>query len=384
MNLKRKLTAFTAPTSTATLASFRVLLGLLMLGGTLRFMYLGWIETHYLATQLHFSYYGFGWLTPLNNYVCSHGWLLYALHTLLALSSLAVVLNYRFRLAAWLQFVLFTYLQLLDVTYYLNHYYLLSLLCGILAVLPANSLSINSKKQLPRYWLILLHTQIALVYIFAGLAKINSEWLLEAMPLRIWLPAHNHLPLLGPLLALPLTPWLFAWAGMLYDISIVFLLALAPQPPTGLCGSTRLSLHYRAAVPDWYFSNSDVGFRAAAFPCSLSSAGAASPNFPPLEGCPKGGVVFSQPLGCFINQKTDRLFSFWGPPPFCLAPAAVAALAVPTGRFLGAGCITAFGRPARAVSAPPLFCSLIGPPPKEPLVPRAATVSGAVTTRSSP
>jgi hypothetical protein len=30
------------------------------------------------------------------------------------------------------------------------------------------------------------------VFVFAGLAKINADWLLDAQPLRIWLAVRGH------------------------------------------------------------------------------------------------------------------------------------------------------------------------------------------------
>jgi Vitamin K-dependent gamma-carboxylase len=60
------------------------------------------------------------------------------------------------------------------------------------------------------------------------LAKINYTWLIEALPLRIWLPANDALPLIGPLFKLPWMPWAFSWAGMLYDTTIVFWLLWPP------------------------------------------------------------------------------------------------------------------------------------------------------------
>jgi hypothetical protein len=64
--------------------------------------------------------------------------------------------------------------------------------------------------------------QVGLVYVFAGLAKINSEWLIDAMPLRIWMPANDTLPVIGPLMTISWMPWVFSWAGMLYDLTIPF------------------------------------------------------------------------------------------------------------------------------------------------------------------
>ena len=36
------------------------------------------------------------------------------------------------------QFLLFTYTELIDLTYYLNHYYFVSIACGLLIFVPAN------------------------------------------------------------------------------------------------------------------------------------------------------------------------------------------------------------------------------------------------------
>ncbi|GAB4380525.1 MAG: hypothetical protein Kow0075_11880 [Salibacteraceae bacterium] len=61
----------------------------------------------------------------------------------------------------------------------------------------------------------------------AGLAKINYDWLVLAMPLSIWLPAQDHLPVIGPFLRSPITAYLFSWCGMLYDLFIPLLLCIA-------------------------------------------------------------------------------------------------------------------------------------------------------------
>jgi len=60
--------------------------------------------------------------------------------------------------------------------------------------------------------------------VHAGLAKITQDWLIEALPLKIWLPAKEHLPLIGPMLAQKASAWIFSWIGCLYDLTIPFLL----------------------------------------------------------------------------------------------------------------------------------------------------------------
>jgi hypothetical protein len=72
---------------------------------------------------------------------------------------------------------------------------------------------------------------LAIVYIYAGLAKINHTWLIEALPLRIWLPAADAIPVIGPLLAWSAAPYIFSWVGMIYDCAIVFFLLWQKSRP---------------------------------------------------------------------------------------------------------------------------------------------------------
>jgi hypothetical protein len=65
---------------------------------------------------------------------------------------------------------------------------------------------------------------LGIVYCYAGLAKLTPEWLFEAMPLRIWLPAHTDLPLIGTLLDDVWVAYAFSWAGAAFDLFIVFFL----------------------------------------------------------------------------------------------------------------------------------------------------------------
>jgi len=62
---------------------------------------------------------------------------------------------------------------------------------------------------------------LAIVYIYAGLAKLNSDWMLKAMPLTIWLPTKFDIPLIGSLMHEKWMHYLFSWGGAIYDITIV-------------------------------------------------------------------------------------------------------------------------------------------------------------------
>jgi hypothetical protein len=81
-----------------------------------------------------------------------------------------------------------------------------------------------SSDSIPRWNIDALKLFVCFVYVFAGLAKVNSEWLLHAQPLRIWLPAKNDLPLIGSFFNNVWIAYAFSWAGCIYDLSIPFLL----------------------------------------------------------------------------------------------------------------------------------------------------------------
>jgi len=212
------------PVSIAPLVSFRLIFGAVMLYSSLRFWALGWIEDHFIDTQLTFKYFGFEWVQLLPPF-----WM-YALHAAMVVGALGITIGLLYRFSAVLFFLTFTYIELIDLTYYLNHYYFVSLASLLLVLVPAHRrFSADAwlwpsirRSHTPRWTIGIFQLQLAIVYIYAGLAKINTDWLLRALPLRIWVPANDALPLIGPLFSWKLTPWLFSWAGMLYDTTIVF------------------------------------------------------------------------------------------------------------------------------------------------------------------
>jgi len=222
-----------APVGIAPLITFRVIVGAMLLFSTLRFVYLGWVDDHYVCPQFQFKYFGFEWVEPLS----ATG--MYLVHGFLIISSLCVVLGLFYRLAALAQFLLFTYIELIDLTYYLNHYYFVSIVCGLLIFVPANrafSLDVRRnpalfQNQIPRWSVFIFQLQLGIVYCYAGLWKINQDWLLNALPLKIWVPANDQLPIVGWLFKQEITPWLFSWIGMLYDVSIVFWLSWSRTRP---------------------------------------------------------------------------------------------------------------------------------------------------------
>lgn len=222
------------PVSIAPLVSLRILVGLLMLVGGVRFLALGWVESNFLQAKIQFKYAGFEWVV-----LPQPPELLYGVFALMLLSAVGVLLGAWYRWSAALLWLSFSYIELLDVSWYLNHYYFISLLLGIMVVLPAHQRysidrwrgAVAERSSVPSWMVALPRFQLGVLYVYAGIAKIQADWLIHAMPMRLWLPAHNHEPLLGWLFGWTYTPWLFSWAGMLYDCTIVFWLSWRKSRP---------------------------------------------------------------------------------------------------------------------------------------------------------
>jgi len=209
------------PVDGSSVAVFRIAFGVVALAAVVRFFAHGWIDQLYVDPAHHFSYVGFEWV---------RAWPAPWMHVhfaALGLLALAIMLGWRYRAAALLFTLGFTYVELIDKTTYLNHYYFVSLASLLLFLLPIHrGWSLDARRggspaTVPRGAVWALRAQVALVYCFAGLAKLNSDWLLDAAPLRIWLPQHADAPIVGPLLDELWVAYAFSWAGAAFDLSIV-------------------------------------------------------------------------------------------------------------------------------------------------------------------
>jgi len=222
-----------APVDIASLAAFRVLFGLVMAGAVARFWLKGWVFTFLVAPEVHFTFarcsFVRAWPSP---------WL--ELHFAgLFLAALGVAFGCAYRFSAIAFFLGFTYVELVEKSLYLNHYYLASLLAGLLCLLPAGrAFSIDAWRRpdralvtVPAWALGALRTQVGLVYVYAGIAKLNRDWLCEGQPLRLWLGAHDGLPLIGPWLATREAALAASWFATAFALGIVPLFVMRRTRP---------------------------------------------------------------------------------------------------------------------------------------------------------
>jgi hypothetical protein len=216
---------FKEQTNAAPLAIFRLFFGFMMFASIVRFWANGWIEKLYLTPKFQFSYLGFSWIKPIGDYT-------YLLFIICGVSAVFVAIGYKYRIAIIIFFLSFLYIELMDKTTYLNHYYFISIVSFLLLFLPANAyfsvdafLRKKQYQQIPKWTIDSLKLMLFIIYLSAGFVKLNSDWLFRAMPLKIWLPSKYDLPFIGEnLMQQNWFHFAMSWSGMLYDLTIPFLL----------------------------------------------------------------------------------------------------------------------------------------------------------------
>jgi hypothetical protein len=173
--------------------------GVIMLVECWRFWSKGWIERYYIAPELFFKYYGFEWVEAWP------GDGMYWHFAALAVLSLLITVGVLYRLAAVAFFFAFTYVFLLDQARYLNHFYLVILIAFILMVIPVPRL----RDTVPAWSLWMFRLQFEVMYIYAGIVKINADWL-RLEPMGMWLARRDDWPLVGEMF---LQDWVVAVAS---------------------------------------------------------------------------------------------------------------------------------------------------------------------------
>lgn len=235
-----------ASVSGASLAIFRIAVGLVM---TLE----AWslvrpsastngrvmLETYYTGADIHFHfpYAWFEWVPILPNQ-----WM-HALVAILAGASLLVAVGLLYRIAAVVLFLAWGYFYVIESTrtYWMSYYYLELLVTFLLIWMPAARRysvdgwlrrKIRKSPQpimIPNACLLLLRLQLVIAYFYAGVAKLNSDWLLNAVPMKNFLvtAASRHfqgITWVQDLLHSVSFAYFLSWSGALFDVSIGFLL----------------------------------------------------------------------------------------------------------------------------------------------------------------
>ena len=204
----------------APIALFRVLFGILLFIEVLRYWAYGRVERYYIGPKFFFPFVDGIWT------VCEG---MYVVFILMGAAALFLAVGYCYRVAAALFFTLYTFTFLLDKAQYNNHYYLICLLGFLFLVTDANrAFSVDAWKRklscrIPAWQVYVFRLQIFIVFFYGGIAKLNADWL-AGEPVRMWLADRSHYFAIGSLLLQEWFVYLYAYAGLLFDLLIGFVL----------------------------------------------------------------------------------------------------------------------------------------------------------------
>jgi vitamin K-dependent gamma-carboxylase len=216
------------------IAVARIFWGLVMMWEVYSYMQRNYAKAYVQLVQppFLFHYYGFDWVPRLS---LDH-WKL-VINTMMLCGAMFTV-GFLYHIAAFVFAVLFALLFLQDMSFYLNHFYLVAVLCFAYAFVPANkfwaldSLGISRHSPTVPFWTVAMtRILVSVVYFYAGYAKMNEDWI-RGVPLSYWVPRRAHqMPLFAPILTHYSTALMMSWSGLLIDSLLPFMFILPRLRP---------------------------------------------------------------------------------------------------------------------------------------------------------
>jgi hypothetical protein len=213
------------PVDAASLAFVRIVLGGMIAWDAARYYAFGWIDEYYILPKWTFPYLYFEWLRPWPG----NG--MYVHFAVLFVAALLVALGLFYRLAIVVVFLSYTYVFLLEKSVYMNHYYLISLLCFLMLWMqPQRAFALDRWRHpelpetVPRWSVLLLRAQLFIVYFYGAIAKLNLDWLGgEPMYSEIVRRAPD-VPPIATHFPPVLLAYAIAYGGLLFDAGVPILL----------------------------------------------------------------------------------------------------------------------------------------------------------------
>ena len=210
------------PIDNTPIVLWRIVFGLIMFFETWGAIAVGWVKQVYIDPPLFtFNFIGFEFLQPLPGYG------MYVWFGLLGIVSLGVIFGYRYRLSIALLTIGWLGVYLMHKTSYNNHHYLMSLLCLMMCVQPANralSLDVKQGRIQPLSVCYNMYLQVfvwlfLIVFFYAAIAKIYPDWL-DGTPLTQWL-SYKRDTVIGFLYQSDFQALLMSWGGIFFDLLVI-------------------------------------------------------------------------------------------------------------------------------------------------------------------
>jgi len=214
------------------LVVFRLFFGLLMCLESWGAIATGWVKEAFVQPESTFTFMGFEWTEVLL------GEWMYVYYIVMGILGILIMVGYKYIFACLAFFVMWGLTYFMQKSHYNNHYYLVWLISGFMALVPANRyFSIDAKKNRhlkqswTRYWTIFIfQLQIALVYVYASLAKFYPGWLENKfLSIRLkhaanWFRNELGWEFYANFLELESVQYFQVYAGIFFDLLVVPLL----------------------------------------------------------------------------------------------------------------------------------------------------------------
>ena len=215
------------PVDAASLGVFRFVFGAMLAWDANRYLAYGWVDEYFVHPTMHFTYFYFDFVQPLPPpWIYAHFWFITA-------AAVLVALGLFYRVATVALALSYTYFFLLEQSVYMNHYYLIALLCWLMTVMPAHrAYSLDRWRgatvaaTVPYWCVLLLRLQLFIVYFYGAIAKVNPDWL-RAEPMYSELVRRgDNVPVIAYRIPPALLAYAIAYSGLIVDAAIPILLSL--------------------------------------------------------------------------------------------------------------------------------------------------------------
>lgn len=190
------------PIDAAILIYFRFFTGIFLSFELINSLSLGDFKEY--SAPFHFSYLFFEWLSPWPT------WGLIIHYVLTITAGFTFAAGIRQRLSAVILFLGYTLLFLMEKSEYINHLYLYCLISFWLIWMPEVK---KNRLEAPAWYYYLMLFHISIVYFYAGVAKLNADWL-SGNTVSVMMNVKPSMKLF------------YAYGGLLFDLLIVPLLII--------------------------------------------------------------------------------------------------------------------------------------------------------------
>jgi len=213
------------PVDNSPLVLFRIIFGSLLFYHCLSFMLSGKMDENFIQPPFTFTYIGFEFLQPLPG----NG--MYGYFGLMCLFALMILTGAFYRIAMPGFSIMWTLVYLGQKSNYNNHYYLMLILCWLMCLMPANrDVSLDAKRvpalksaKCPKWVILAFIVQTAIVYFYAGISKINADWLSgKFIAIQFSRLSHHHW--FGEIYGNKVFQLFICYSGLFFDLFIVPLL----------------------------------------------------------------------------------------------------------------------------------------------------------------